>query len=638
MGEERFSAAGCLLAMSHVMYLTGLKCFALDVSGRWLVLVPIAKRSFRFLQTRGETFVGARVDVDQLIKLTGQQVDKYGRLVCQVTSESRIQISSADDDQSEKVEIFAGVVTEDADARSGVVTLNKCVTLVATGLGHVTNVRRLRRGQRVLVANAHLIRRYGERPILAACARSYVRVEGQMLDSIHCKDTSSEFGKDTIVHLTVSRSLSPATVLALVDLRRRLSIDDALREQLATTDEKGNGLESICSALGAESALDASGQHWTLLDEFCHVDHVCPATSVESRRLLSFPSSLEDQKRNLLREMRSLRTELRTSGRGGQRLTWCQRQYRKQALLGKINMSHNEYALADSSGEIPLCLTEALEAVLINCGLLLVRNFMCFLEWTDDWERLYVVPTLAEPALEAMPPRVAEGKLYRVLDVSPLDELSFNVTLRSDGSSGRRGRSTSKRKAPPLCLQLDRRKDMLGYRRLANGWRLRLAEGEKSRVTEIYPSREPSTAAYSLDQLVDFAADEKVTVQAIVIERWLEADKYEPTLDVRANIGRVPNGQVCHVKLTSDDQHGEGQQRQKVSLYFSGGRILPMALVPGARLKVESARKVVSRRGHAYLSATYSTLVTILTADFLEGRGEEEQESKKINLLEEIGR
>jgi len=66
---------GRLKAISHVLYLTGSKCFVMDVQEEetkaQLVLVPIAKHSFRFLQTRPEVYLGRGISISEIIPIPG---------------------------------------------------------------------------------------------------------------------------------------------------------------------------------------------------------------------------------------------------------------------------------------------------------------------------------------------------------------------------------------------------------------------------------------------------------------------------------------------------------------------------------------------------------------------------------------
>ncbi len=162
---------GHLVFLSHVLYLTGAKCFLISVeeeeessSGRTTVtiLVPIYLESFRPLQTVNKRFLGCSVLVTRIFPLKSREFG--GKLgLHRATARSSLRIlSSAAAAVPRQVSspecYFEGVVTFAGDAGSGVVVLNKRVLLVATAICHLTNVRRLSMGQKVFASGMHLER------------------------------------------------------------------------------------------------------------------------------------------------------------------------------------------------------------------------------------------------------------------------------------------------------------------------------------------------------------------------------------------------------------------------------------------------------------------------------------------------
>ena len=108
----------------------------------------------------------------------------------------------------EPVNVFEGVVTKAIAGDCGIYELNnKKITLVTSTLCGITNVRRLRQGDRVSLYNCHLVENdpdYGT--LLVTCVRSYVLVDNLNDSENHlevCKMTGIGLGQHIFLWTTV---------------------------------------------------------------------------------------------------------------------------------------------------------------------------------------------------------------------------------------------------------------------------------------------------------------------------------------------------------------------------------------------------------------------------------------------------
>ena len=208
--------SGVLHGFSHVFYNSGDKTFLAkivgDDGGIHFVVFPIKYKILRCILLDGRflRLIGRSVTVTNVTPAT--ILDNVPVLVANQRSQLRRRRCDATTARSlpPPPSQIEGVVTDDADADCGVYTLNRRTTLVATALCQVTNVRRLRRGQTVLVVNGHAV----EGDVIVACGRSYVTETNEAHDNIYADDEYH-----SIANLALKKFLSYRTVLQLVQIQ-----------------------------------------------------------------------------------------------------------------------------------------------------------------------------------------------------------------------------------------------------------------------------------------------------------------------------------------------------------------------------------------------------------------------------------
>ena len=294
--------SGVLHGFSHVFYNSGDKTFLAKImgvdGGIHFVVFPIKYKILRCILLDGRflRLIGRPVTVtnvtpatilDNVPVLVANQRSQLRRRRCDVTTTP----CSLPPPPSQ----IEGVVTDDADADCGVYTLNRRTTLVATALCQVTNVRRLRRGQTVLVVNGHAVE--GDAgDVIVACGRSYVTETNEAHDNIYASDEYH-----SIANLALKKFLCYRSVLQLVQIRRAIVKKFSETRDTLMSCKDDRFIDELVSVWDAEALVKSTGT--SPLREFCCSDetHKCyiMGTDLKSQVRIKCPSTLSSVKEKI---------------------------------------------------------------------------------------------------------------------------------------------------------------------------------------------------------------------------------------------------------------------------------------------------------------------------------------------------
>ena len=302
--KDRIRAvSGVLDGLSHVFYNPGDKTFLAKIRGDdgdiHFVLFPIKHKILRrfLLDDKYLRLIGRQVritNVSPAFILDNQPVfvaSQRSQFFTPTVKRRNCNIISPLPPPSQ----IEGIVTDDADADCGVYTLERRTTLVVTSLCQVTNVRRLRRGQKVLVVNGHTVE--GEAgDVIVACGRSYVAERNGQHDIIYANDEYH-----SIANVALKKFLSYRTVLQLVQIRRAIIKKfPEIRDRLVSCKDD-LFVDELINVWDAGSLTESTGT--SPLREFCSSEglHNCHTLGedIESQRRIKFPAYIATVKNKI---------------------------------------------------------------------------------------------------------------------------------------------------------------------------------------------------------------------------------------------------------------------------------------------------------------------------------------------------
>ncbi len=247
---------GILEAVSHVFYLPGeSKCFILQLrkkdNGRMTVIarLHLCHPSLKQVQNDAHNLIGTFVKItDTKQKSLRVSPDLPPLDVYQVVKESTFEVMSDEsmDDQdfetsnntNDSMVSYQGIVCNDKFKTAGIFSLDLKVTVVATGLCVITNLRQVSKGQKVMVREAHLEKEQNGRLSLYLCGRSRVDIVDDFRDnedqdryqqiSMHCKASVNNFSANGFVQYCLNENLTPRQILCLFRNVTQLSEIDSL--------------------------------------------------------------------------------------------------------------------------------------------------------------------------------------------------------------------------------------------------------------------------------------------------------------------------------------------------------------------------------------------------------------------------
>ena len=299
------AVSGVLDGLSHVFYNPGDKTFLAKIRGDdgdiHFVLFPIKHKILRrfLLDDKYLRLIGRQVritNVSPAAILDNQPVfvaSPRSQFSTPVAKRGNCDIISSLPPPSQ----IEGIVTDDADADCGVYTLERKTTLVVTSLCQVTNVRRLRRGQKVLVVNGHTVE--GEAgDVIVACGRSYVAEMNGQHDIIYANDEYH-----SIANVALKKFLSYRTVLQLVQIRRAIIKKfPEIRDRLMSCKDD-LFVDELINVWDAGSLTESTGTSTSPLREFCSSEglHNCHTLGegIESQRRIKFPANIATVKNKI---------------------------------------------------------------------------------------------------------------------------------------------------------------------------------------------------------------------------------------------------------------------------------------------------------------------------------------------------
>ncbi len=298
---------GRVIGVSHVLYSAGDKAFfarlVTDQGKEETVAFPLSCREHRKLYL---TCVGGGpLQLSNHVRLSHLKrvriVNGLEIWTAQEKSEVGAIPSAPSDWQPPVGRVVEGTVTDDAMGDWGIYTLNRKMLLVTTPICYVTNVTRLRKGHRVIVANGHLRERMEAvtTNVLVACGRSLVRRVSQGNDDgadvIHPKDDVKLFAMQSVVNIALKYFLNYEAILQIA--RATQALQDKFRDlkkRLYSSSAGGDGksfLEKFLSVWCSLSDLRTGGVHSAVRD-FCSPPdgHQCFAMS--KGKIINIPATL----------------------------------------------------------------------------------------------------------------------------------------------------------------------------------------------------------------------------------------------------------------------------------------------------------------------------------------------------------
>ena len=642
------------MGMSHVFYLKSIKVFFVSIrrsSGLMVhVVVPITCKAFHRLQLEDRRFIGSGIQVTRLrpYRRAGIPLDTAFQLSTRSNMTLRKAINAGDAAPAEEGEpiYFEGVVTEDGDASSGVVVLNRRILVVATSLCHVTNIRKLAKGQKVLVSRADRMAPpvgSDHKAVLVLNAKSFLRVEtGSSFGSMHCKDSLALFAADTIVNAAQISNCDHEGVMALLRVKRALQEkfagDDKILNKISHVSGNKNFLLDVMrAAINSEEASNTLPR--SLVDDYLATDgpknESKPFTRCKSiDTVANFKEKMVETLTDLMREFMRTRDIPNSDG-----INLREASFSSQALMGivKCDEKSGRTVIEDSTGSIPICLPLEQDIMLTNC-LVCVTNPVCVVEWSgrDDlnWECFFLSVPGEENAKVLLKAKSEDEEHcdieWRVLCCSSSVQLGEDdkaglLLLVHDNKANEFmhviidvALLNGHGQVPPgsnLLLKPDA--EIAPYK---GPLLLNLALPPKGPTCKfvilntkphvILPQK-PALArdAFDLDDTAekDISENELVTIEGRIAERWVEKSKFTFNSISRFQTTAFPRALVLHFKLGTGDN-------SLVSVYvsFHGQSAVPVGLGVNALARFSNVVKSVSKNNRVYFKSTIMTRIDMV--------------------------
>ena len=635
--RSRIDLEGQILAISHVFYLKGEKCFFLRLKSGDVevnVIVPIKRSQFLFLQHGNMNHINKMTSITKLSLLKD---DLY-----QVSSRSEIQVCDSQTENDPVTSVFGGVVTDDAHASSGVYTLNEKVTLVTTALCHVTNIRKLAKGCQILVSNAHLIRNEETRQIfLVLCARSQLKIEGFEVDdnevksSVHHKKDTEEFGEDSVVDLTLKLNLHFKDILTILNFR------DALGSDLVKNEDRLNRLEMVVKNLEIlEKNFEIPFR--SLVKEFTEPCRgkcstlSAPRIFKKDFHFVSKGMKLVNEK--LIEEETLRRDCYRNHGSIG--CDYVSIYVTNVPLIGAINFSEisGQIELRSDEASVPIC--SASDLFHLSDQKVLVQEYHAVKEWINNGESTEVtylmiarIKLLCDINKET---KVLEEPLEvaQVIDHSgPIhrkESWHYLITIRPETSRQLSFMTIETQslqtKVLPMSmnqLTISKRSESENISYSQIGQVTRFYKNSSSKVSEyssgkIVPKVSKDISEenfYTLDKMSEIPENEMVSVQGIIAEKWVENAKFANENGTQNNFTHIPSNVTVQIKLQCSGSS------ELCSFYLSHwqNHPFPLGLLPKKLIVLHNVAKIRSKKGSSYLVSTPMTRFSIAsktTEDF----------------------
>lgn len=563
-----------------------------------------------------------------------------------------------------------GIVTDDADADCGVYTLNRRKTLVVTSLCQVTNVRRLSKGQTVLVVNGHTVE--GEAgDVIVACGRSYVADRNGEHDSVYASDEYH-----SIVNVALKKFLSYRTVLQLVQIRRAIITKfPEIRDRLVSCmDDRFT--DELINVWDAESLSKSTGT--SPLREFCCSEelHTCYSLGddCESQRRIKCPASIANVKDGIEGALSNLSTrDAKTGARLVYSTAFSESIDKDLVVIGRI---------ATSTVLGRLQIQDATESILLHVHgeegadegedlvneVVFLQSFVAVREELHapgtGWDLTYL--TVERRHIKVIPFfSTADTKLLQLTGEKNCGTVKYTVVNVSDSlyHANRscvvacvRGRNGAGSRFARLYHS-----DLGGSVTVRSGTELVFAESDvREAGSKMFSAKKMELFAansrvldfktppllkkvsrirakvYTLDELDAITNCEAVSIRGVLRQRWLEEDRFSDNLKTarKTRDPHIPNWLQLHLKISVDSNV---QIIDYVSVYASHRHFhaYPLALLPGHEVQIDNAEKVTSERGHVYFTANCMTRFTSLWPAALE-ENESNADIAPVSLLKDL--
>ena len=585
--------------LSHVFYSTGEKAFFAKIRVRGahgkddihFVLFPIKHKQLRrfllkdkYLRLIGRSVTVTNVSPTAILDNLPVFVATPGSQLTLAVKRGKCDIMPSLPTPSQ----IEGIVTDDSDADCGVYTLNRKKTLVVTSLCQVTNVRRLRRGQTVLVVNGHTVE--GETgDVIVACGRSYVAERQAEYDNIHAYDEYH-----SIVNLALNKFLSYRTVLQLVQIRRAIMAKfPEIRDRLLSCQDD-RFIDELINVWDAESFSKLTGT--STLREFCCSEelHKCFSLGkdIESQRRIKCPANISSVRDKIEGALSNLSTrDAKTGARLEHSSAFSESIDKDLVVVGRIATSTvlGRLQVQDATDSILLHVygdKGADEGEDLVNEVVFLQSFVAVREELhaqgNDWESTYltverrhikVIPFFSTADTKLLPLTCDKnGGLVKYTVVNASDSIYHAnrscvvVCVRGRNDAGSRfarlfhsdlgGSMTVKPGTEVLFAERDIQE--AGSKMFSAKKMELFASNSKVidfKTTPLLKKASKIRAkVYTLDELDAIPNCEAVSIRGVLRQKWLEEGRFSDNLKTarKTHVPHIPNWLNLHLKLSAD--------------------------------------------------------------------------------------
>lgn len=215
---------GTIQTISHVFYLSGSKCFFIQVDEDFVMiqlsgvrtrdLDPILVR----LQTNPNCYYGRTICIQHVSKRTIKLEDNCHKVLL-YSDKSSIRWIFRNEETSQPVTpsnlvTYEGTVTNDQCIKAGIFMLDKKVLVIMSALCVITNVGPVENGQKIVIRNAHL-KKWGENRVgLILCAKSRITLLNQESTFHVSKAAMKMFESNLIIQHCLNLKISAKQIFA----------------------------------------------------------------------------------------------------------------------------------------------------------------------------------------------------------------------------------------------------------------------------------------------------------------------------------------------------------------------------------------------------------------------------------------
>lgn len=522
-----------------------------------------------------------------------------------------------------------GIITDDSHSSSGIYELNKKRTLITSGLCHITNLKRLRKGQRVHVSNAHI---FPSHNAVAMCGRSLLKIKDTDFDSVHCKEDVKTFGKDGLVDLVLQYNIGLESIFFFRQVMAELDREPGDPLPLKYFVDLGTRLGFI----------DPHPPHRHLIHEFCAPDDPCWLSLKKSSKMSSFRSLkvFLDQFTETL-NVNHIQQEKERRNKGDLKHGHICKRFEDSFLVGRLsaNPETGYLELSDRTAKVITvpCDSEALPQMLNK--LVCVTRFDLILESLkhQGQTRTSCYLRIHEKNMVVLSqPQTSRPKN----DLSAYTVLSCSSVFRSKTDLQASVIMVLKQKKKDAVFAKVPLKHLNGSNAVPVGANVMVNPEERcihflpilgslkrfsirtspslSLSTDLVISDDPlafhaDVGTYRLSELEDIPLGEMVTVEGTITEKWFEEKLNSSSInfELKQESADLHIPQDVHIQLKLCESKTEPFE---VSCYLCNwnNRAYPLGLLPNSRVRIENVEKIISQKGFIYFTSTLMTKIHIL--------------------------